>query len=59
MKFKVMRQHLGDKLYMPGDEREARNDEVQHLIDNGVLAKMEESPKNKAEGRAPKNKSAD
>lgn len=57
MKFTVIRQHLGDKMYMPGDEREATQSEVQHLIANGVLeeAKAEGKLANKAEP-AVKNK---
>jgi hypothetical protein len=60
MKFRVLRQHYGDRQYMPGDEREASKADVQHLIDAGVLveakAKSEPPPKNKAEKAAPKNK---
>lgn len=57
----VVRQHLGDKMYMPGDEREASPGDVQHLVDNGVLseskAKAATPAKNKAIKAAPKNKS--
>lgn len=60
--YEVLRQHFGDKMYMPGDNREAAQGEVQHLINNGVLretkAKAESAPSNKAEKAAPKNKSA-
>ncbi|MGA6113356.1 hypothetical protein [Agrobacterium radiobacter] len=60
--YEVLRQHFGDKMYMPGDTREAAQGEVQHLINNGVLretkAKSESAPSNKAEKAAPKNKSA-
>ncbi|NSL20561.1 hypothetical protein [Agrobacterium tumefaciens] len=60
--YDVLRQHLGDKMYMPGDIREVAPGDVQHLIDNGVLreakAKSEPTPSNKAEKAAPKNKSA-
>lgn len=52
-KFKVTRQHFGDRLYMPGDEREASARDVAHLVENGVLepvkAKAEPAVKNKAE----------
>lgn len=58
MKFKVVRQHLGDVMYFPDDAREMREDEAAHLIPH-VLVKMDDAPKNKAEFRAPKNKSAD
>jgi len=37
MKFKVLRQHYGDRLYLAGDEREAEERDVSHLIKNGVL----------------------
>jgi len=62
MKFSVIRQHLGDRMYMPGEEREANKSDVQHLLDAGVLAEHEGAkaedgaPRNKAHGRAPKNK---
>lgn len=51
MKFIVTRQHFGDKMYMPGDIREAAENDVVHLIRNGVLkkGKAEPAPKNKAE----------
>ncbi|MDW9588672.1 hypothetical protein GOA80_21885 [Sinorhizobium meliloti] len=63
--FKVLRQHLGDKQYMPGDTREANPSVVKHLVDAGVLkeakaaaAKAEKNPTaNKAEGASTKNKS--
>lgn len=57
MKFNVLRQHFGDKMYMPGDAREAAETVVQHLVDRGVLAKMEDAASaNKAERAAPHNK---
>ncbi|MGP4691622.1 hypothetical protein [Agrobacterium cavarae] len=59
--YQVLRQHLGDKMYMPGDNREAVQSDVQHLINNGVLreakAKSDTAASNKAEKAAPKNKS--
>lgn len=62
MKFQVLRQHHGDKMYLPGDTREANESEVKHLLANGVLKpaheKKEPAPANKAEGSAPKNKAA-
>ncbi|WP_309086459.1 hypothetical protein [Chelativorans sp.] len=63
MKFHVLRQHYGDKQYLPGDTREASEGDVKHLVDNGVLskeapkAKAEAKPANKAESGAPRNKS--
>lgn len=67
--FVVKRQHLGDRMYLPGDTRQAAESEVAHLIKNGVLkrekpAKPEKgkaetgAPQNKAESAAPKNKGA-
>ena len=60
--YEVLRQHLGDKMYMPGDQREAVQSDVQHLINNGVLrqakGKSDAPALNKAEKAAPKNKSA-
>lgn len=50
--FKVQRQHLGDKMYLPGDERTADRKEVAHLVAKGVLepgkAKADAPAKNKA-----------
>ena len=61
--YEVVRQHLGDKMYMAGDMREASPADVQHLIDNGVLTeaktKAKTALKNKAVKGAPKNKAAD
>lgn len=60
--YEVLRQHLGDKMYMPGDSREVAQGDVQHLINNGVLrevkAKAEPALSNKAEKAAPKNKAS-
>lgn len=62
MKFLVKRQHLGDKMYMPGDERDAAEADVVHLVAAGVLVpageKAEAVLSNKAEPAAPSNKSA-
>lgn len=59
--FKVQRQHLGDKMYLPVDERTADRKEVAHLIDKGVLAPIKEKAapqvKNKAEPKV-QNKAA-
>lgn len=57
--YEVIRQHLGDKMYMPGDTREATPSDVQHLVQNGVLreTKAERKVANKAEP-ALANKSA-
>lgn len=53
MKFKVLREHHGDKDYKAGDERNADPADVAHLVEKGVLA----APKTKAEP-APQNKAA-
>ena len=38
MKYTVLREHLGDRDYRPGDEREADPSSVAHLVALGVLA---------------------
>ncbi|WP_336800808.1 hypothetical protein [Kaistia sp. MMO-174] len=43
MKFEVIREHIGDRLYKPGDTRDAARADVAHLIGK-VLAE----PKPKA-----------
>lgn len=56
-RFKVLRQHTGDKDYLAGDVREAKAATVAHLVESGVLAEIHEEPviKNKAiTGRAKK-----
>lgn len=53
-KFHVVREHLGDKQYMPGDTREAVRTEVAHLIPQ-VLVPEDEAPHRKAD-RKPANK---
>lgn len=59
--FKVLRQHHGDKPYAQGDEREANESDVAHLVANGVLqpvkAKAAAPTENKAEP-AVRNKAA-
>lgn len=42
MKYKVKRPHLGDKDYKVGDMREAKPNEVTHLVKNGVLEEISE-----------------
>jgi len=50
MKFDVIRQHLGDRLYWAGEEREAEEHDVRHLVESGVLvAKSGEKTKAKNE----------
>lgn len=59
-KYTVNRRHLGDKMYQPGDEREARESDVAHLLARGVLSevKAETKLRNKAE-KPVLNKKAD
>lgn len=57
--FLVVRKHIGDRLYMPGDIREG--DGLDHLVPNCLqptAAKAEGSPLNKAERAAPANKAS-
>lgn len=60
-KYTVIRQHLGERLYMPGETRELPQSEAEHLIPRclaPLAAKAETTPKNKAEP-PPRNKSRD
>lgn len=54
--FTVIRNHLGDRHYRPGDLREADEMAVAHLVRAGVLVKIGKPPANKAL-RVPENKS--
>lgn len=49
--YEVVRQHLGDKNYFPGDTREAEPADVAHLVPHILQPKVkkEPKPKNKAE----------
>lgn len=53
MKFKVLREHYGDRDYKTGDTRNADPTDVAHLVSLGVLeepkAKAAPSTSNKAE----------
>ena len=64
-KFWAAEPHVaGTTRYEAGDEREADEHEVQHLVELGVLSTTEverpkalgAAPANKAEGKAPANK---
>ena len=44
MKYTVLREHLGDRDYRPGDEREADPSSVAHLVALGVLAEVAAAP---------------
>ena len=63
-KFRVMREHHGDRFYARGETREADAGTVRHLVERGVLeplgdtaaeSKAEPAPRNKAI-KAPRNK---
>lgn len=59
--YRVVREHVGDKPYAEGDEREAVANEVAHLIPHVLVpieGKGEAAPLNKAEGAAPANKAS-
>lgn len=57
--FRVAREHFGDRMYSPGEVREAPVADVQHLVRSGVLIPLEKAiapaPLNKSE-QAPRNK---
>lgn len=64
MKFYVTRQHIGDKLYMPGDTREANESDVKHLVGKTLSKDPPKAANNakkpvgraaKPAGRAPRN----
>lgn len=55
-KYKVIREHVGDRHYNVGDEREANENDVAHLIGR-CLVKAEKPVENKA-AKPLKNKSA-
>lgn len=50
--YKVLRPHQGEKWYDEGDDREADERDVAHLVSSGVLAKAEPMVANKSEPRA-------
>ena len=41
MLFKVMRDHMGDKWYNKGDDREANKHDVKHLVPNVLIPEDE------------------
>lgn len=58
-RFKVIREHYGDRMYQPGEIRELADGEGRHLVPRclePIETKAEPAPRNKAEGPAPKNK---
>jgi hypothetical protein len=44
VRFRVLRQHLGDRDYAPGDTREADPAVVAHLVAAGVLEEAQVEP---------------
>ncbi|MFG6083914.1 hypothetical protein ACEUZ9_000149 [Paracoccus litorisediminis] len=50
-KYEVKRRHFGDKDYFEGDTREADPSDVQHLLENGILAEVKAEPARKAKGK--------
>ena len=52
-KFKVLREHDGDKFYFPGDVRTANAADVAHLVKNGVLVLLDDSEPTPAVKLAP------
>lgn len=57
-RFNVLRQHYGDRDYVPGDTREADPAQVAHLVAAGVLEETKVEPpveaKSPARSRAKK-----
>ena len=49
MKFKSLRPHQGDKWYNAGDERNADEREVAHLVASGTLEKIADPVENETE----------
>lgn len=62
-KFKVVREHFGDRMYAVGEERELDEKAAAHLVPRVLQPvvekkKAERAPRNKAEGAAPANKAS-
>lgn len=56
MKYTVLREHLGDRDYRRGDEREADPSSVAHLVALGVLAEASATTATATETAAPETK---
>lgn len=54
--YTVRRQHLGDRMYMPDEERTAEPGDVRHLVDKGVLELKAEKPVQNKAAKPPQNK---
>ncbi len=59
--YRVIRKHIGDRVYLPGETREGTG--LEHLVPNVLepiepKAKAAEAPLNKAEPAAPANKAS-
>ena len=60
-KYRVLRDHDGDRFYTEGETRTADPAAVAHLVGKvlePIKGKAEPSPRNKAEGAAPANKAS-
>lgn len=64
-RYRVLREHDGDRFYQEGDTRDAKASDVGHLVGRVLeeigpvpAEKAEPAPKNKAEGAAPANKAS-
>jgi hypothetical protein len=55
-KYKVMREHLGDKFYLTGEQREANPVDVKHLVAKGILVELGEGDKPKPAPKTPTKK---
>jgi hypothetical protein len=53
-RFNVLRQHYGDRDYIPGDTREADPAQVAHLVAAGVLEEIKVEPP--VEVKAPRSR---
>ncbi|WP_295451213.1 hypothetical protein [uncultured Pseudophaeobacter sp.] len=51
MDYKVLRPHLGDKAYLPGDVRSAKPASVSHLVAKAVLAPVTQEEPSSEDGQ--------
>ncbi len=62
MEYEVVRMHVGDKPYAPGDIRVGEERYLKPLVDKGILKPVKaakDAPENKAAKDAPENKAAE